>query len=147
MRVTVIENDNITESEIVINCKKADASIQKIVAALNMYDQKLTGILGNQTYILDVSDILYIDTVDKRTFLYTGTVVYETPLKLYELEERLEASDFFRAGKSTIINFNQIQSLKPDITGRFQVTLSNKERLFVSRQYAVTIKQKLGVIR
>lgn len=147
MKVTVFESDDITESEIIINCKKADGNIQKIVAVLNMFDQKLTGISGNQTYILDVTDILYIDTVDKRTFLYTGAVVYESSLKLYELEERLEACDFFRAGKSTIINFNQIQSLNPDLYGRFQVTLSNGERLFVSRQYAVTIKQKLGVIK
>ena len=33
--------------------------------------------------------MLYIESVDKRTFLYTEESVYETPLRLYELEERL----------------------------------------------------------
>ncbi|MDF2952044.1 MAG: putative HTH-type transcriptional regulator, partial [Anaerocolumna sp.] len=62
----------------------------------------------------------------------------------YELEEQLAASDFFRASKSCIINFNQIHSLKPDIT-RFIVTMNNGEKLIVSRQYASSIKKKLGV--
>lgn len=41
--------------------------------------------------------MLYIDTVDKRTFLYATDNVYETILKLHELEGQLEDSDFFRA--------------------------------------------------
>ncbi len=111
-----------------------------------MTDRKLTGHLGNQTYILDVGQILYIDTVEKRTFLYTDTEVYETPLRLYELEERLESCDFFRASKSSIINFNQIQSLKSEFGGTMQVTMTNGECLNVSRQYAKTIKEKLGCL-
>ena len=72
--------------------------------------------------------------------------MYETPLRLYELEERLESSDFFRASKSLIINFNQIQSLKPEFGGTMQVTMSNGERLTVSRQYAKSVKEKLGCL-
>ena len=147
LKVKVVENENILEPEIIITCKKADEDIRKILASIQMFDQKLTGTKDNQTFIIEASKILYIDTVDKKVFFYTSQFVYETPMKLYELEERLESSDFFRAGKSTIINFNQIKSLKPDLYGRFQVTLNNGEKLFVSRQYAVTIKQKLGVVK
>lgn len=71
--------------------------------------------------------------------------MYETPLKLYELEEQLSSHGFFRASKSVIINFNQIKALKPDLDGRILVTMNNNEKLVVSRQYALTIKQMLGV--
>ena len=84
--------------------------------------------------------------VDKKTFFYTNKEVYETPLKLYELEEKLIGSDFCRASKSTIINFRQIKSLRPEFGGKMLVTMNNDERLYVSRQYVHTIKEKLGLI-
>lgn len=145
MKIQVNESSTHEEIEIVINCKSVNKDIEKVMAMLRVLDLKLTGMKDKETYILEASKILYIDTVDKKTFFYTEKEVYETPLKLYELEEQLVTSDFFRASKSCIINFNQIKALKPDIDGRLLVTMNNGERLMVSRQYALTIKQKLGV--
>lgn len=145
MKIQVNESNTHEEIEIVINCKSINKDIEKMMAMLRVLDLKLTGMKDKETYILEASKILYIDTVDKKTFFYTEKEVYETPLKLYELEEQLATSDFFRASKSCIINFNQIKALKPDIDGRILVTMNNDERLMVSRQYALTIKQKLGV--
>lgn len=146
MKIRIEEEPNIEEMEITIRCRQTNDSVIRILEMLRMTDRKLTGHRENQTYILDVGQILYIDTVEKKTFLYTEQEVYETPLKLYELEERLENCDFFRASKSSIINFNQIQSLKPEFGGTMQVTMSNGERLNVSRQYARVIKEKLGCL-
>lgn len=146
MKIKIEEDRNAEELEITIRCRQTNDSVIRILEMLRMTDRKLTGHRENRTYILDVSQILYIDTVEKKTFLYTEKEVYETPLKLYELEERLESCDFFRASKSSIINFNQIQSLKPEFGGTMQVTMSNGERLNVSRQYARVIKEKLGCL-
>lgn len=146
MKIRIEEEPNIEEMEITIRCRQTSDSVIRILEMLRMADKKLTGHRKNQTYILDVGQILYIDTVEKKTFLYTEHEVYETPLKLYELEERLESCDFFRASKSSIINFNQIQSLKPEFGGTMQVTMNNGERLNVSRQYARVIKEKLGCL-
>ena len=146
MKIHINQQDDIVETEITINCKQINPEIEKIISLLRVMDLKLTGIKDNQTYILDVVKILYIDTADKRTFFYTKTEVYETTLKLYELEERLSVNDFLRANKSCIINFNQIKAIKADLDGKLLVTMNNGEKLFVSRQYAVTIQKKLGVI-
>ena len=63
-----------------------------------------------------------------------------------ELEERLGPRDFVRASKSAVVNFSRVQSIRPDLGGRLQLTLENGERLGVSRQYAPAIKEKLGII-
>lgn len=146
MKIHINENSHIDETEITISCRRINPEIERIIAMLRVMDLKITGINDNQTFILDVSNILYIDTVDKKTFLYTETEVFETMLKLYELEEQLETSDFFRAGKSCIINFRHIKALRSDIDGKLLVTMSNNEKLKVSRQYAHLLKKKLGVI-
>ncbi|WMC94373.1 LytTR family DNA-binding domain-containing protein [Kineothrix sp. MB12-C1] len=146
MKIRINEVPEQEDVEVIINCKKVDEEIMRIITMLRVYDKKLTGIKGDQTYLLDAAKIFYIDTVDKKTFLYTENEVYETPLRLYELEEQLDTAGFFRAGKSVLINFNEIKALKSDFNGRILVTMNNGEKLMVSRQYAVTIKEKLDIV-
>ena len=134
-----------TEPEIVISCKQTDEQILRMIANLRAFDKKLTGTLEGQTFVLNSSEIIYIDTVDKKTFFYTSKAVYETPLRLYELEEKLSSDDFVRISKSAIINFSHVSSLRPEMGGRLMITMSNGEKIFASRQYAVEIKHKLGL--
>lgn len=145
MKIHINEDPAFHETEICINCNKIGTDIEKMISLLRIMDLKLTGRKDNQTYILDAAKVLYIDTVDKKTFFYTDHNVFETDLKLYELEEQLSAMDFIRVNKSCIINFNQINCIKADIDGKLSVTMSNKEKVIVSRQYAPVIKKKLGV--
>lgn len=145
MNIIINENSSIDETQITINCRQANDQVLKIIATLRAFDKKLTGMKNGETHIIDAANVLYIDTVDKKTFIYTLNDFYETPLRLYEIEERLIASDFFRASKSVIVNLNQIKKLKPDLGGRLEVTLVSSEKLYISRQYVVNIKQKLGL--
>ena len=144
MKININIDNRYAETEITINCAAMSGELEKVIATLRTMDCKLTGVKNGQTYILDAAQILYIDTADKKTFLYTESDVYESALRLYELEDLLSASDFFRAGKSSIINFSKIKSLKSDIDGRIIVVMENKEKLIVSKQYAAFIKNKLG---
>ena len=78
-----------------------------------------------------------------RPFLYTAEAVYECALRLYELEEALKGMDFLRAGRSAIVNFRRMKSIRPELGGRMLVTMDNGERLYVSRQYAVELKETI----
>lgn len=145
MKISLQEDAGCGETEVSIRCQTADREIQNLLATLRAFDQKITGEREGQTFLLDAADILYADSADKRTFLYTGAGVYETPLRLYELEDRLSGSDFFRASKSLVVNFNQIRSLRPEFGGRFLLTMKNGEKCLVSRQYVPIVKAKLGL--
>lgn len=143
MNISIQTDAAVSDITINITCKSITPEIEKLISMLRIMDMKLTGIAENETYILDAAEVLYIDTANKKTFLYTKDKVYETNLNLYRLEEQLENAEFFRAGKSSIINFRHIRSLRAEIDGRILVTLSNGEKLYVSRQYAGVVKKKL----
>lgn len=145
MKITIQTNEAIEETEIHIECKNLSPEIEKIVAMLRVLDLKIMGQKQGETFLLDITKVLYMEAVDKKIFIYTMTDVYESGLKLYELEEQLEKVDFVRTGKSSIINLKQITSLRSDLDGRIKVTLSNGEKLVVSRQYAGKLKKRLGV--
>lgn len=145
MRIIVEADPALKETEVVIRCKETTPQVMGLMAALRSFDQRLTGDRDGQTYLLEAGQVLYIESVDKRAFLYTAEGVYETPLRLYELEERLASWDFIRASKSVIVNFGRVQSIRPDLGGRLRLTMENGEMVGVSRQYAPAIRKKLGI--
>ena len=142
MKITIRQNEHQTQTEIVIHCRETDDEVLMAVAALSRLNKKLTGTKDGRTFVVDPADVLYFDSVDRKTFAYTKSEVYEMPLRLYELEGKLPR-DFFRASKSSIINIGEIKSILPDFGGRIEVTLTTDEKLMVSRQYAHDLKTKL----
>ena len=145
MKVTVEERPDLEQTEVVIRCKRLDGAAARLVELLRLSDARLTGEKDGETCILDADDVLYIDTVDRGTFLYTVDGVYQTRLRLYELEEQLTSWEFLRVSKSAIVNFDQVRSLRPDFGGRMRLTMSNGEVVVANRQYVPAIKAKLGL--
>lgn len=151
MEIIMQENQDVREPQLILRCRRADEKVMALVEALQSLcweqggGRKLLGWRDGQAYPLDPERVLYADTVDKRSFLYTEEGVYETPRRLYELEEQLRDRDFFRASKSTLVNFNAILSLRPDLGGRIRLTMRGGEALYVSRQYAPDLKKRLGL--
>jgi len=145
MKILIETDPALTETEVVIRCASPDEDVNRLLAAIQATDRKLTGIKDDTTFIIERREVLYIESVDKKAFIYTKDGCYDSPLRLFELEERLSSSGFVRIGKSSLVNLRHVRSIKPDMNGRLTLTLSNAEKQIVSRQYAVNIKERLGV--
>ena len=145
MKVT-IENIPVgSEPEIIIRCNEPDDSLLKLIYSLTSTSKKLIGFIDLQTHIINPKDVFYFEAVDNKVFIYCQEKVYESRLKLYEIEIDYENWDFFRATKSTILNIGKIKSVSPILYGRFEALLQNGERVFISRQYVPVLKKKLGL--
>ena len=143
MKITINTDSRYTETEIVVNCNRMSDDIEKLLTALRILDLKLTGRKDGRQYIIEVADVMYIESTDKRTFLYTISDIFESPFRLYELETKLPDNDFLRASKNCIFNINHVKAIEPDLDRRLIITMEKEIRLIVSRQYASTVKQKL----
>jgi len=143
MKVIINENENNKEIEIIINCKNIDDTVLKLINKLKEEDNVITGTKNGRVYVIKLNSILYFESVDKRTYIYIKDDVFETNLRLYEIEEKYSSRHFFRASKSTIINIAKIVVINPIIGGKIEVLLENKEKLIVSRQYVPILKAKL----
>lgn len=145
MNVTITETPRANGISVAIECPRIDERVQRIVASLSAFDRKLTGTRDGATLIVVIGDVLYAETVDGSTFLYLKDAVLETPLRLYELEDRLAGTEFVRASKQLLANFDHVAGIKPYLNARLQLLLDNGETVIVSRQYAPAIKQKIGL--
>ena len=133
------------DTEILIRSPKLTPELEQILAALHLLERKITVTNGEETTVLDAAEIIYAESVDRKTFVYTGTDCLETKLRLYELEELLEPCGFLRVSKSCLVQVRRIRAIKADLDRKLRLTLETGEQLIVSRQYADTLKQHLGV--
>lgn len=145
MKITINIDEMFNETEININCNQLTPDIENVIATLRMMNQQMLVTKDDTNYLLDVSSISYIEALERKTFVYTEEAVYESKLKLYEMEQKLYQSGFFRVSKSCLVHLKFIQSIKNDVDRRLRLTLKNGEQLIVSRQYADGIKKRLGV--
>lgn len=145
MKIEINVEPGISDTRIQISCGRLTPEIEKLLATLRILDRKLTAQKDGETYLLDVGEIIFLEAVDRKTFVYTKEEVYESDFKLYELEQQLTECGFFRASKSCLIQLKYIKSLKADINRKIRVTFENGEQLMVSRQYADALKKRLGV--
>ena len=135
----------IEETQVLIRCKEKDAQVEKMMTALEVIDRQILVLDDGSMTALDLVDILYLEAVDRKCFIYTENKVYEACHKLYELEKQLEEYLFVRINKSCIVNVHNIVSIKTYINRRLMITLNGGEQLVVSRQYADVIKGLMQV--
>lgn len=146
LKITINIDENNEETEINIKCKQITNDIENLVATLRIYNQQMLVIKDNENYLLDVNKISYIEALERKTFVYTEEDIYESKLKLYEMEEKLYKSGFFRISKSCLVHLKYIKSIRNDVERKLRLTMKNDEQIIVSRQYAEEIKKRLGVI-
>ena len=145
MRVEIINNQTTESVNVEIHCKDITDEVKRLKRHIDNLSTGISGTEDGNTYIVSPNDIFYIESVDKKTFIYTEDKVLSTDKRLYELEEILDNRDYFRCSKSVIINLNKVVRLKPEITRNILATLSNDEVVVISRRYATELKKLLGI--
>jgi DNA-binding LytR/AlgR family response regulator len=145
MKITIEDIRPGEEEEIIIRCRNLSDSLLKLITDLKMGDKKITGSLNGNITMIEPQHIYYFESVDNKVFIYCKQTVYESKLKLYEVEEDYVDSNFFRASKSVILNIAKIKSISPAYSGRFEALLFNGETVVISRQYVPALKKKLGL--
>ena len=132
------------EDSVTISVKCMTDNVMRAISLLKSPDN-LTVYLDDQAYQLPPNDIYYAESVDLKTFVYSAKTVYRSMMKLYELEEVLNRSDFLRISKQVIVNVKKIKSVAPAGDSRFQATLTNGEKVIISRQYVPALKERFGL--
>lgn len=131
--------------KVLIQCRKADNEVLRLKTYIELFDNKLYAKKDNEYCVINASEVLYFETVDNHTFLYTREDVLEIRQKLYELEDYLSEKDFIRISKSLIVNINKIRSLRPELNRTILATMCNGERLSISRKYVLEIRKLLSI--
>ena len=145
MKINLDIDGKYDDIEVIIRAPHLNNDIERMVAMMRMIDMQIAVRKDNETVLLDTDKILYVEAVDRKTFVYTNVDTYESELKLYELEQQLIERDFLRISEQSIVNLRKIKSLKTDVNRKIRITLQNGEQIVVSRMYSDELRRKLGL--
>lgn len=144
MDVKILE-DRSEGCEIHIHCQsREDKEVKQLLFLLESTRKRIPASRQRQTFLLKPSQILYAEAVEGSVFLYTADQVYSSPYSLSFLEKEYGEDGFFRCGKSAAVNLRQTEQLRSQPGGRLLLTLSNGEKILVSRRYAAVLRRQLA---
>ena len=144
MKVEIQKVNSYEEEQAVIRAVQVTENIQTAIHALENSSLAITARSNGKTLFCPIDKIYYIESVDKRTFVYTKDNCLEVQYRLYELENTL-SRNFFRAAKAMIINMRKIKSVRAELNGRMTAGLLNGERVIIARSYVKELKERLGL--
>ena len=144
MKIIIQEPAPGEEDSVTISVSTMTDNILKAINLIKSPDS-LTVYIDGEAFMLPITNVFYVESVDLKTFVYAEKTVYQSRMKLYEIEDYLKGSDFLRISKQAIVNIRKIKSVAPAGDSRFQATLKNGEKVLISRQYVPALKVRFGL--
>ena len=128
---------------IIIKYPILDNKTKKLIKKIEGLDFMVSGNSKGKVFQVHISDIYYMESVERKTFLYTKDEIYVTDKKLYELEEMLRDAGIVRISKFCLMNMDMLFSIRQLMNSQLEATLLNGEKLIVARTYLKNIKNIL----
>ena len=144
MRVRFEQVDSKEQENALIRATEKTTDILNAIDLLENGSGGITVTRDRSTYFCKLTQIYYIESVDKHTYVYTKGDCYESRDRLYELEEKL-GTYYVRISKSMIVNLRKVRNVSAEPGGRMVAVLLNEERVIISRSYVKDIKRRLGI--
>ncbi|QQK76950.1 LytTR family transcriptional regulator DNA-binding domain-containing protein [Salicibibacter cibarius] len=145
MNVKIDLNDNHEETTVIIQAKEWSPELEALVKQLNNAKRgRIVGVHEDQSVVLNPHDIDFVYAEKRKVFAATTAKQHiELKMKLYEVEELLEAHDFTRFSKSVIGNIHHIQRFELAFNGNLFIHFDSGNKEYVSRKYVTPLKEKL----
>lgn len=142
MKITLRQEPGV-EKEILLRYDTLDAEVLAVLDLLGLQDKRLAVTDAGEVRLVDPAQVLYCESVDDHTFVYTSGGVYGSGQSLAGIAEAFAELGFFRCSKSMAVNLHAIRAFKSGDNGRIFATLENGERIMVSRRYATALRRRL----
>ena len=117
-------------------------SVRGLVKRIESLDVSFAVNFDGKQLRIALSDVYYLETVDRRVFLYTKRDVYLLGASMAEIERIAEGSDLVRISRTCVMNTSHLTEIRQLKNSHLEATLDNNECLIVSRKYLRDIKRR-----
>ena len=100
---------------------------------------------GERCWLIRISDIFLLESEGNYTRLHFAK---ERPLilrSLAALQERLDPSVFFRAGRKHVVNLKWVERVEPGIGGNLRITLRDGTTVEMSRRQSIRLREAMSL--
>ena len=126
---------------VIIEYPRWSKSVDVLAEKIARMDLTFAGKNEDRSVNVGISDIYYIENVERKLFLYTREEVYRFDGSMSEVEERLDGTEFVRISRTCIMNTDYLREIKQIKNSHLEAVMENDEKLVVSRKYLPEIKK------
>ena len=81
MKIKTEQDSSCNEIEVIIKYPQKDKQVNRIIDFLQSFDMQIKCAGDNTEQMINILDIYYIESVDKKTFVYLENAVYRTDFR------------------------------------------------------------------
>ena len=126
---------------VIIEYPKWDESVDSLVRKIGRMDISFVGRTDEKSVSVSISDIYYIENVERKLFLYTKEDVFRYDGSMSEIESRIADTGLVRISRTCIMNTDYLKEIKQIRNSHLEAVMDNDEKLIVSRKYLPAIKK------
>lgn len=88
-----------------------------------------------ERYNVSVDDVVFIEAFGKDIEVHTARETYYSQDRMYQLELLLDPQEFIRVSKSVIISRKHVKKIRPTLSMKYVLTMSDGTLVDVTRSY------------
>ena len=94
---------------------------------------------------LPAEEIIYLEAFGKEIEIHTAQGTFYSAERMYRLEEALDSREFIRISKSVIVSRKHIRRIRPTLSMKYVLTLSDGTLADVTRSYYSDFRREFNI--
>jgi len=135
MKLSAHKDVNLNDDYVIVRYRELTPAIHQIFQLCEDTSSVLLCEKDEATYRVDVNDVLYIESVDRKSCVYTKDEVFTMSTPLSQLEKDLTAKCFVRISRMALVNIYKIKSVSNGLNFRLTAEMMNGEKIIINRCY------------
>ena len=126
---------------VIVEYPEYDRSVDNLISKIKNMSISFTGKTDGKTVSIDISDIYYIENVERKIFLYSKNDVFRYDGTMSDIETAINDTDLVRISRTCFMNVSHLKEIMQIKNSHLEAVLDNGEKLIVSRKYLKDIKK------
>ena len=126
---------------VIVEYPEYDQTVERLVNKIKNLSVSFTGKADGKTFSIDISDIYYIENVERKIFLYSKKDVYRFDGNMTDIDSAITDTDLVRISRTCFMNVSHLREIMQMKNSHLDAVLDNGEKLIVSRKYLKDIKK------
>ena len=126
---------------VIVEYPEYDKSVDNLINKIKNMSISFTGKSDGKTVSIDISDIYYIENVERKIFLYSKKDIYRYDGSMADIDSSISETDLVRISRTCFMNVSHLKEIMQIKNSHLEAVLDNDEKLIVSRKYLKDIKK------
>ena len=126
---------------VIVEYPEWNSSVERLIDKISKADLTFTGKADDRTVSIGISDIYYIENVERKIFLYTDKDVFRYDRSMTDIESVVSGTELVRISRTCIMNTAHLKEIRQIRNSHLEAVMDNEEKLIVSRKYLPDIKR------